>query len=122
MTVILQRLYKQSQAPSYLGMSEPTFNQLVRPFLTEIKGEGRSIWYDRLDLDRWADDYKAANGRPCVEKSQWRNQPPVSDAETASGTFKKPSMEYDFAKAQDAIGLKTPRGICKKRSKESGMF
>jgi len=47
---ILPRIIRQRDAPACLGMSEPEFNERVRPFVTVIKVEGGcAISYDRLD-------------------------------------------------------------------------
>jgi hypothetical protein len=44
--MVIPRLIRQRDAPKYLAMSEPKFNKLVRPYVTELK-IGRAIFYDR---------------------------------------------------------------------------
>ena len=61
---IVPRLLRLRDAPSYLGMDRNRFNVVVRPFVTEICIGSQGIAFDRLDLDAWADQYKARNGRP----------------------------------------------------------
>lgn len=38
----------------------------VRPALTEIPIGRQGITFDRFELDAWADDFKARNGRPAA--------------------------------------------------------
>ena len=96
----LARFLRQRDAPNYLGMSEPKFNKLVRPDVNVIK-EGRAIFYDRLDLDHWADIFKAANGSPGkpMEEKSWQNPPLASEKKATSGTSIKRSPEGNFEKA-----------------------
>jgi hypothetical protein len=61
---IVPRLLRLRDAPSCLGMDRNRFNADVRPFVTEICIGSQGIAFDRLDLDAWADQYKARNGRP----------------------------------------------------------
>jgi hypothetical protein len=58
------RIIRFRDAPAYLGMDRARFNAEVRPYLTEIPIGKQGIGFDRLDLDAWADEYKARNGRP----------------------------------------------------------
>jgi hypothetical protein len=79
---MLSRLLRQRDAPAYLGMSEPTFNRIVRPHVTVIY-EGLAIFYGRVDLDTWNEKFKAANRKPgkslsCKkhhDKTQHRSKP-----------------------------------------------
>jgi hypothetical protein len=61
---IVPRIIRFRDAPAYLGMDRARFNAEVRPYLTEIPIGKQGIGFDRLDLDAWADEYKARNGRP----------------------------------------------------------
>jgi hypothetical protein len=45
-------------------MDRNRFNSDVRPYVTEIPIGEQGIAFDRLELDRWVDDYVACNGRP----------------------------------------------------------
>ena len=98
--ILLPKLIRQRDAPSYLSISEPYFNQNVRPYLTEIR-QGRAILYDRLDIDDWADTFKAANGKPGkpMEDTTWQNLPPALEKKAASGTSTKRSQDGSFEKA-----------------------
>lgn len=61
---MLPRFIRANQAPAYLGMNRNLFRTLVAPSLTTIPIAKQGKAYDRLDLDRWADNYKAAMGVP----------------------------------------------------------
>jgi hypothetical protein len=64
MPIIQPRFIRGRDAPAYLGMCKSVFAAEVRPHLVEIPIGSRGIAFDRLDLDAWADEYKARNGRP----------------------------------------------------------
>jgi len=64
--MILPRFIRLRDAPRYLGMDERRFNAEVRGALTEVPIGAQGIAFDRLELDAWADDYKARNGRPAA--------------------------------------------------------
>ena len=57
------RVFRLADACRYLGVSKTIFNREVRPHVTEIKYGGRSVAFDRLDLDNWLEQYKSCNGR-----------------------------------------------------------
>ena len=102
-TPLQPRLIRQKDAPAYLAMSPPEFGKRVRPYVTTIVVDGvRCVWYDRLDLDAWADTFKAANGRPGLQQQEiepWRNQPPDSKKGATSGILKRPSAGPKFTEA-----------------------
>ena len=58
------RVIRHKDAPTYLGVNVNYFNKHIRPELLEISFGPQMIGYDKIDLDRWLDDYKARNGRP----------------------------------------------------------
>ena len=58
--LILPRLLRLKDAPFYLGMDRHKFNNEVRPYITEIRDQGRGVRFDRLDLDRWVDNINPA--------------------------------------------------------------
>ena len=58
------RFIRLRDAPRFLGMDKNRFNVDVRPYVTEIPIGVQGIAFDRLELDAWADDYKAVRGRP----------------------------------------------------------
>lgn len=70
--VILPRFIRLRDAAFYLGMDRNRFNKEVRPFLQEIPIGVQGIAFDRIDMDRWADYYRACNGRPAQQgESRW---------------------------------------------------
>jgi hypothetical protein len=44
-------------------MDRSKFNEMVRPFLTEISLGKQALAFDRLEMEEWADDYIQRNGR-----------------------------------------------------------
>ena len=58
------RLLRLRDAPTYLGMDRNRFNREVRPYVPSVRIGVQGIAFDRLDLDRWVDDYMRRNGRP----------------------------------------------------------
>jgi predicted DNA-binding transcriptional regulator AlpA len=101
------RFIRLRDAARYLGMDKNRFNVDVRPFLTEIPIGVQGIAFDRLELDAWADDYKAVRGRPpekeasCLEK-KCRASPIV----VAFGTSISESKDTGgFQKAVERIAL-----------------
>ena len=96
----MQRLMKLKKACEYLDKSEPNFNKTVRPYITEIK-DGRCVKFDKLDLDAWADQNKAANGKPgkLQDERSWQNPPPAFEKKAKSGTLIKQSPAGSFEKA-----------------------
>ena len=108
--MVIPRLIRQRDAPKYLAMSEPKFNQIVRPYVTEVKC-GRAIFYDRLDLDVWADQYKAVNGKlgKPMEETSWQNSPPAFEKKAKYGTLTKQSPARSFEKALAKRNLKPPK-------------
>lgn len=82
------RFIRQRDAPAYLGVDRNKFDREIRPTLTEIPLGQRSIAYDRLDLDAWADEYKRRNGRSSRKqgvRACEREQKASSKPETAAG-------------------------------------
>jgi len=61
--MLLPRFIRLRDAPGYLGMDRNRFNAEVRPRLTQIPIGRQGIAFDRLDLDRFAEEYKQRNGR-----------------------------------------------------------
>ncbi len=105
--IIEVRFVRLRDAARYLGMDKNRFNVDVRPFLTEIPIGVQGIAFDRLELDAWADDYKAVRGRPpekealCLEE-----ECRVSPIVVASGTSISESKDTGgFQKAVERIAL-----------------
>ena len=71
------RFIRLRDAPRYLGMDKNRFNREVRPALTNLPIGVQGVAFDRLDLDRWADDYKSRNGHPAAQserKKPWETR------------------------------------------------
>ena len=99
---LLPRFIRLKDAPFYLGMDRNRFNAEIRPYLTEIPIGTQGIAFDRLDLDKAADEYKRCNGRPASLKGDelWGEKDRQDSACGAvSGISKSGSMESNFAKA-----------------------
>jgi len=69
--VLLPRLVRFRDAPTYLGMDRNRFNREVRPCLTNIPIGQQGIAFDRLELDAWVEDYVSRNGRPAKRSETW---------------------------------------------------
>jgi hypothetical protein len=110
----LPRLIRMRDAPRYLGMDRMLFNQLVRPHVSELPIGRQGKAFDRLDLDRWADEYKSRCGRPAppsIRRYLWDgSEHQASSSETGSGTSTSRSSGTDaFAKAVALATWKKPR-------------
>jgi hypothetical protein len=66
--VLLPRLVRLRDAPTYLGMDRNRFNREVRSHLTNIPIGQQGIAFDRLELDAWVEDYISCNGRPAARR------------------------------------------------------
>ena len=104
---LLPRIIRFRDAPVYLGMDRNRFNRIVRPFITEIPIGIQGIGFDRLELDRWADQYIESNGRPGGNTSGdelWdEKNPQGSLTEMESGTSTNGSVGDVFAKAVQQV-------------------
>jgi len=95
-------------------MDKNRFNAEVRPFLTEIPIGKQGVAFDRLDLDAWAEDYKARNGRPGKAKggTSWHGEcPQDSLSEAMSGTSRRQSQVREFEKALAQATSRKPNDI-----------
>jgi hypothetical protein len=107
------RILRFRDAPRYLGMDRNRFNAEVRPHLTDIPIGKQGVGFDRLELDEWADQYIARNGRPAAQKGaiQWdAKECPDSPSGAASGTSTNASAGGEFARALALIGSKKQKG------------
>jgi len=108
--MIQPRIIRLKDAPGYLGMDKNKFNELVRPFVREIRYGLQSVAFDRLDLDAWIDDYISRNGRPGKQKGgkpPWRERSQGSLSAARYGTSRNASEEEEFGKAvEQAISRK----------------
>tara|TARA_R110001599_G_C12276626_1_gene662539 strand:- start:1218 stop:1424 length:207 start_codon:yes stop_codon:yes gene_type:complete len=59
---LMPRIVRIKDAPSYLGTNINNFNQNIRPYLTELRIGEKGVGFDRLDLDRWVDEYVREHG------------------------------------------------------------
>jgi len=110
--MIEPRIIRLKDAPGYLGMDKNKFNELVRPFVTEIRYGSMSVGFDRVDLDRWLDEYKAhSNGRRGQKGGYkpWRERSyQGSSSAERSGTSTKLSEDAAFARALEKATSKRP--------------
>jgi len=100
------RIIRLKDAPGYLGMDKNKFNELVRPYVNEIRYGSQSVAFDRLDLDAWIDDYIRCNGRPGRKGgyNPWRKRKfPASSKGAVSGTSTRDYEAREFEKALEAV-------------------
>src|ERR1700728_346707 len=74
---VVPRFIRFRDAPRYLGMDKNRFNREVRPALTHLPIGVQGVAFDRLDLDRWADEYKSRNGHLAAQsgrKKPWETK------------------------------------------------
>ena len=103
---MLRRFYRLRDAPIYLGMDKGRFNKEVRPHLTEIPIGKQGVAFDRLELDDYADQYVACNGRPAAKRRKpWDvKERRVSSNEARSGTSIDGSRDMaDFERARESV-------------------
>ena len=89
---LVPRFIRLRDAPNYLGMGYDCFCAKVRPYVTEIKDGPKIVLFDKVDLDAFADHYKAHNGRlgqrkeekPCHSGSKNVKGPPTSKSSVLS--------------------------------------
>ena len=99
---MLQKFFRRADAAGYLGMSSYTFDRQARPYLTDIPIGKQGVAFDRIELDAWADNHKAVNGRPGRLQGErpWDVEDrPDSSREGAYGTSTSGSKGGEFAKA-----------------------
>lgn len=110
---VLPRLLRFRDAPGYLGMDRNRFNAEVRPRLTEIPIGVQGIAFDRLELDAWAEEHMARNGRPAQAKGAliWDASKRQASANAAgSGMSTSASADGEFARALKRLASKKPSG------------
>jgi len=102
---ITPRIIRVRDAPRYLGMDRNRFTAEVRPYLTEVPVGTQGIGFDRLELDRWIDEYIARNGRPARKGAiTWdANKYPASSCGPASGMSTNAPAGGEFAKALEQL-------------------
>ena len=65
---IQPRIIRLRDAPYYLGMDIHRFNNDVRPTLPEVRIGIQGVGFDRLDLDRWFEQYKLRSVRSITSR------------------------------------------------------
>jgi len=105
------RFIRAGEAPTYLSMSLPLFNEIVRPYVNEFPIGERGVGFDRQELDEWASSYVAAKAidknrapeqqLPRSERqkgdTQWREKrSQASPKGKVSGISTKRSTAKDF--------------------------
>ncbi|CAL7961592.1 conserved hypothetical protein [Gammaproteobacteria bacterium] len=111
---ILPRIIRLRDIPHYLGMDIRIFNTEVRPLLTEMTVGKQGKAFDRLDLDKWVDYYKASGGRPPSNKrlELWDvKERQVFSNEERAGTLINKFSVNEFAKVLDQIRLRKRKSI-----------
>jgi hypothetical protein len=114
MGALLPRLVRLRDAPHYLGMDRNRFKAEVRPLLTVIPIGKQGVAFDRLELDRWADEYISRNGRPGRSKGKtiWDvNAPQASTSVAESGTSTNSSEVAEFAKVLEKVISRKQKSI-----------
>ena len=87
------RVIRLTDAPAYLGIGIKYFNAHVRPHVELVDIGYHMKMFDRLDLDRWFTNHKAASERPAKEQQSWQKEvQPVSTRKAKSGTSKNTSV------------------------------
>ena len=112
--MILPRFIRFRDAPNYLGMDKDRFNAEVRPCLVEIPIGKQGVAFDRLDLDAWADEYRAREGRPGAQRqkeiAQWdgpeRQGSSVTRNQASGGSTSASGDMAAFTKALAAVTSK----------------
>jgi hypothetical protein len=76
------RIIRVGKAHEYMGMCKDVFAQQIRPHLTEIRVGIRGRGFDRLELDRVADEWMEKNivrhpigNQPCKASTKRKNRP-----------------------------------------------
>ncbi|MDP3530928.1 hypothetical protein [Methylicorpusculum sp.] len=104
-------------------MDKNRFNSLVRPLLVEVPIGKQGIAFDWLDLDAWADDYIARNGRLDQPDggSSWDAKKHQDSSGVAIAGISTNKSEVDaFAKALAKATLAKRKSISPAKLKKSG--
>ncbi len=111
---MLVRFIRLRDAFDYLGMDKNRFNSEVRPYLTEIPIGRQGIAFDRLEMDAWADQYMARNGRPAAKRRKpWDvEEHQDSSREVGSGTLRRELRGMDaYERARERVITARQRGL-----------
>lgn len=98
---ILPKLIRFRDAPLYLGMDRNRFNSEVRPYVTQIPIGRQGVAFDRLELDAWAEEHKARNGRPAERRTLWdaENHQASKNGADSGGLISESKDMADWQKA-----------------------
>jgi hypothetical protein len=100
-------------------MDRNRFSREVRPYLIAIPIGTQAKGYDRLDLDKWFEQYKQRNGQPGAllkmeGEEQWENEcqgfTAVPTNRAVRGTLTKSSTDNAFAKAVEQATKRKRKG------------
>jgi hypothetical protein len=119
---VLPRFIRHKDAPAYLGVDRNKFNAEIRPRLVEIPLGTRSLAFDRLDLDAWADDYKNRNGRSSRISGKLtceQEQKAFKSPTQARGLSTKSTKSSVFSSASASSVKTTPRPGSERSKKKS---
>jgi hypothetical protein len=94
------RCLSQKEAARYLGIGQTLFAR-IGPAPIRL---GRRRVYNRIDLDRWLDDYKS-RGR-AIKEDIWPEKKDSTDAKTRPIGGSKSSSQTD-ARYAEVLGLKS---------------
>ena len=109
---MLPRLVRLKDAPAYVGLDRRRFDEEVRPYLTEIREEGRvAVRFDRLELDAYSVYVLEVRGRPPRRRPLWHNEE-RQDSPAEGDTGGSTSESADTEKSARALA----RRILQKRS------
>ena len=106
----LPRFIRARDVYGYCGMNRALFNQVLRPYLTEIPIGTQGLAFDRLELDAALEHYKSRNGRPAKQGGMlWdANERPASLCGEVSGTSTKSYRDVDFEKVVAQVKSRKP--------------
>lgn len=71
---IAPRFIREADAPGYLCLEVEEFDIQVRPYIDAIPVGSDEIAFDRMDLDRWADEYKQRHAPSAASTGQSKAQ------------------------------------------------
>jgi len=107
-----KRGFNRQQAIAYLGVKGRFFDERIRPNLVAAR-MGTAVIFDRVDLDRVFDEYKARRDGQPTEKggSTWAEESPASTGMTmVAGGWTRSLTAADFKKLSAQIMRKRRLG------------
>jgi hypothetical protein len=107
-----KRGFNRQEAIGYLGVKGRFFDERIRPNLSGIR-MGTGVIFDRVDLDRVFEEYKACGDGQPTEKggSTWaENSPASTGTAMATGGSTRSSAAADFRRLSAQIMRKRRNG------------